>query len=181
MKPSTTKEPTTIMHKSITFKTEKTTKHLNQEHLYFAIIDNNPKLNVTRTFVINGTQLRCYIHQSIYHIAQQCSEKCVTYYTQEVVLYQSDFDDPDKVKNPMSETWNAAVLDSGNTNTTAGNICFKCYINSLKSEEKLKIQHHVEANIYRLCDGNLVEAVEKVDLPVAIGSKHVMFNRHSAK
>ena len=36
-------------------------------------------------------------------------------YTQEVVLYQSDFDHPDKLKNPVPETWNAAVLDSGAT------------------------------------------------------------------
>ena len=56
----------------------------------------------------------------------QCPEKCDTYYTQEVVLYQSDFDHPDKLKNLVSETWNAAVLDSGATNTVAGKIWFNC-------------------------------------------------------
>ena len=52
----------------------------------------------------NGTQLQCYICQNIYHMAQQCSEKHDTYYTKEVVLYHSDFDDPDKLKNLVSET-----------------------------------------------------------------------------
>ena len=31
-------------------------------------------------------------------MAQQCPEKRDTYYTQEVVLYQSDFDHPDKLR-----------------------------------------------------------------------------------
>ena len=46
----------------------------------------------------------------------------------------------------------------------------------MNSEEKWKIQHHVQANIYQLGDGNLVEAVENVDLPIAMGSKHAMLN-----
>ena len=43
-------------------------------------------------------------------MAQQCPEKHDTYYTQEVVLHQSDFDYPDKLKNLVSETWNAALF-----------------------------------------------------------------------
>ena len=31
-------------------------------------------------------------------MAQQCPEKRDTYYTQEVVLYESDFDHPDKLR-----------------------------------------------------------------------------------
>ena len=121
-------------------------------------------------------QLRCYICQSIYHISQQCPEKRDTYYTLEVVLYQSDFDHPDKLKNLMSETWNAMVLDSGTTNTVAGKIWFNCYVNSLNSTEKSKIQHHVGTNVHRLGDRNLVQAVENLDLPIAMSSKHVMLN-----
>ena len=109
-------------------------------------------------------------------MAQQCPEKRDTYYTQEVVRYQSDSEHPDKLKNLLSETWNAAVLDSGPTNTVAGKIWFNCYIDSLNSEEKSKIQHHVGTNVYRLGDGNLVQAVETVDLPIAMGSKHFMLN-----
>ena len=46
----------------------------------------------------------------------------------------------------------------------------------MNSEEKSKIQHHVGTNIYRLGDENLVRAVQNVDLPIAMGSKHVMLN-----
>ena len=68
-----------------------------------------------------------------------------------------------------------SVSDSGATNKVAGKIWFSCYVNSLNSEEKSRIQHHVATNVYRSGDGNLVQAVENVDLPIAMGSKHVMF------
>ena len=50
LKPSTTKEITEIMYKSIAIKIDKPIKHLNQEHLYITTIENNnnPKLDVTR-------------------------------------------------------------------------------------------------------------------------------------
>ena len=83
---------------------------------------------------------------------------------------------PDKLKNLVSETWNAAVLNKGATNLVAGKIWFNCSINSLNSEKKSKIQHHVGTNIYQLGDGNLVQAVENVELPIAMGGKHVMLN-----
>ena len=51
---------------------------------------------------------------------------------QDVVQYQLGFDHADKLKNLVSETWNAAVLDSGATNTVPGKICFICYINPLR-------------------------------------------------
>ena len=35
---------------------------------------------------------------------------------------------------------------------------------------KWKIQQHVGANIYRFGDWNLLEAVENVDLPIAVGN-----------
>ena len=36
-------------------------------------------------------------------MAQQCPKKHDTYYTQGLVLYQSDFDQPDKLENLVSE------------------------------------------------------------------------------
>ena len=103
-------------------------------------------------------------------------KNCDNYYTQEVVLNQSDFDHPVKLKNLESETWNAAVLDSGATNTVASKIWFNCYINSSNSEEKSKIQHHIGTNVYRFGNGKLVQAVENKDLPIVMGGEHVMLN-----
>ena len=47
----------------------------------------------------NGTQLKCHICESIYHMAQNCPGKFDTLYTQEVILYQSDFDHPEQLKH----------------------------------------------------------------------------------
>ena len=40
----------------------------------------------------NGIQLRCNLCESIYDMVQNCPEKCDLYYTQEFILFRSDFD-----------------------------------------------------------------------------------------
>lgn len=47
----------------------------------------------------NGIQLSCDICESIYHMAQSCSKKRGIYHTQETILFQSDFGQPDKLKH----------------------------------------------------------------------------------
>ena len=64
-------------------------------------------------------------------MAQNCPEKHNALYTQENVLYQSDFDHPEQLKTPVSESWNSAVLDGGATNTVADEVWYNCYITSL--------------------------------------------------
>ena len=83
----------------------------------------------------NSIQLRCHICKSIYHMAQNCPEKYDAQYTQEVVLYQSDFEHPEQLKTLVSESWNSAVLDSGTTNTVAGEVWYNCYITSLNKNK----------------------------------------------
>ena len=39
-----------------------------------------------------------------------------------------------------------------------------------------KIQHHGGTKVYQFGDGTLVQAVDNVDLPIAMGSKHVILN-----
>ena len=46
----------------------------------------------------------------------------MSYYTQAVLLCQSDFDYLDKLENVVSETWHTADLESGATNTVAADI-----------------------------------------------------------
>ena len=48
-----------------------------------------------------------------------------TYY---VVLYQSDYDHPNTLKNLVVESWNAAVLDSSASKTVCGQSWLDCYI-----------------------------------------------------
>ena len=83
----------------------------------------------------NGIQLRCDICESMYHMAQNCPEKYDLYYTQQVILFQSDFNHPEQIKNLASESWNAAVLD-GATNTAARKEWYNCYISSLCFDRK---------------------------------------------
>ena len=59
------------------------------------------------------------IYESIYHMAQNCPEKRDLYYRQEVILFQSDFEHPEQIKNFASEFWNVAVLDKGAKNIFA--------------------------------------------------------------
>ena len=53
-------------------------------------------------------------------MAQIFPEKRDLYYTQKVILFQSAFGHPGQIKNFASESWNAAVLDSGGANIVAG-------------------------------------------------------------
>ena len=123
----------------------------------------------------NSIQLRCQ-KQSIYHMAQNCPEKYDTLYTQEVVLYQSDFDHPEQLKTLVSESWNSAVLDSGATHTVAGEVWYNYYITSLNENEKQKIKHHTPGNTYRFGDGKLFPALQNVDIPISLGSRNLMLN-----
>ena len=106
-------------------------------------------------------------------MAQNCPEKYGTLYTQEVVLYQSDFDHPEQLKTLVSESWNSAVLDSGTTNTVAGEVWYNCYITSLNKNKKQKIKHHAPENTYRFGDGKLFPALQNFDMPISLGSEMV--------
>ena len=76
----------------------------------------------------------------------------------------------------LSQSWNAAVLDIGATNTVAGKEWYNCYISSLSFDEKTKIRRHKGTNIYRFRDGNLFTAIENDDIPIVLGKQHVMLN-----
>ena len=41
----------------------------------------------------------------------------------------------------------------------------------MNSKEESKIQHHVGTNVYQFGEGNLAQAVENVDLPIAMVAK----------
>ena len=87
----------------------------------------------------NGVQLGCHICESLRSMAKNCPEKNDTYYTQDVALYQPDSHHPKLLKTLASESWNAAVLDSGATNTVAGESWLNCYMSSLSESEKQKV------------------------------------------
>ena len=69
-----------------------------------------------------GIQLRCLICKSVYHFAQNCSEtrNQDTFFSQEVVLFQADYDHPAKLKNLVAESRNSAILDRETSNMVTG-------------------------------------------------------------
>ena len=94
-------------------------EHTRQGH-HLTSIDNNI-IEEEKTHVIVMVSICDVIFVKVlYHMAQNCPEKHNLFYKQEVILFQSDFDHPGQIKNSASESWNAAVLDSGATNTVAG-------------------------------------------------------------
>ena len=68
----------------------------------------------------SGIQLRCLIAQNL--DAQNCPEtrNQDTFFSQEVVLLQADYDHPAKLKNLVPESRNSAILDSGASNMVTG-------------------------------------------------------------
>ena len=106
-------------------------------------------------------------------MAQNCPEKYDAQYTQEVVLYQSDFEHPEQLKTLVSESWNSAVLDSAATHTVAGEVWYNYYITSLNENEKQRIKHHTPGNTYRFGDGKLFPALQNFDMPISLGSEMV--------
>ena len=46
----------------------------------------------------------------------------------EVILFQSDYDYPGQMQTLVSESWNAALLDSGASKTVCGKIWLKEYL-----------------------------------------------------
>ena len=69
-----------------------------------------------------GNPTKCAICHSINHWTQNCSdrESQNTYVGNEVVLHQSDYDNPNELKNLTSEIWSSALLDCGASKTVCG-------------------------------------------------------------
>ena len=86
------------------------------------------------------------------------------------------FDRLEQLKTLVSESWNSAVLNSGATNTVAGEVWYNSYITSLNENDKQKIKHHKPGNTYRFGDGKLFPALQNVDIPISLGSRNVVLN-----
>ena len=82
----------------------------------------------------NGVQLKCLVYENIYHLAQNCPEKKSqdSLFSQETVLFETDYDHPAKLRNLVSESRNAAALDIGATNAATRTSWMNTYIDSLE-------------------------------------------------
>ena len=96
--------------------------------------------------------------------------------SQEVALFQADYDHPAKFKNLVAESENSAILDSGASNTVTGQSRINTYIESLDDQDKTKIVFCDSTNVYRFGNSKTIPATRNVDIPVMIGSKQFTLN-----
>ena len=89
------------------------------------------------------------------------------------MLHQTDYDDPQELKFLMSETWNAALLDSGSDKTACSNEWFSQYVNNLCEQDQQQIQYSERNHMYRFGDGKKVKATHRAKIPALIGNNHI--------
>ena len=120
----------------------------------------------------NGIQLRSLIRESVYHFAQNCPEakNQDAFFSQEVVLFQEDYDHSAKLKNLVPESRNSAIRNSGASITVTGESWMNTYIEILDDQDKAKIVFRDSTNVYRFGDGKTILATRSVDIPVVTGS-----------
>ena len=61
--------------------------------------------------------------------------------TNEIIMFQSDFDHPTNLRTLFSESWNHAVLDSGASKTICESMWLSTYVDSL-SDSGISLQLH---------------------------------------
>ena len=110
----------------------------------------------------NGVQLRWLVCESIYHFAQISPETKSqdTFFSQEIVPFETDYDYLAKLRTLVSESRNA--------NTVTGASWMNTYIDSLEDEEKVKVRCRESENFCCFVDGNTVPAIKNVDIPMII-------------
>ena len=83
-----------------------------------------------------GNITRCTICEYVNHWDQSCPDKNnkinpnETWISYKAVLFQSDFDNLNELKGLLSESWSAAVLDSGASKTVCGKVWLDSYLDS---------------------------------------------------
>ena len=88
----------------------------------------------------------------------------------EVVLHQSDFDNPNELKNLTSETWSSALLNCGASKTVYGKKWLTHYVNNLSDEDQQEVSFGHSNHICRFGDGQKIESLHSAKIPAIIGS-----------
>ena len=140
---------------------EESCSFITQELVMFQSIDNfMPEV------------LNCYIKQP-------CDEFPSDDVPLEIIMHQSceqKSENTDTINNLVSETFHAAVLDSGATKTVAGKLWFDEYLNVLSDGDKNMVKYNTPNSVYKFGDGRGVKSLNNVDIPVIIGGNRVQVN-----
>jgi len=119
-----------------------------------------------------GQPTRCNICQSINHWATQCPDKNndnhdVTYLVNELVLTDSI------LQSLISETWSAAILDSGATSTVCGTTWFNEFEKSLNEIDRAKITYLDSHKPFKFGVGEPSISIKAVKIPAWIGKHNI--------
>ena len=126
-----------------------------------------------------GRITRCSICDSVNHWKSRCPDKDYikerpTYFN--VVLYQSDVDEPSNVKSLVHETIGAGVADCGASNTCCGRNWLQQHIELLSDEDRDFITYHPSNSYYKFGYGPAQKASTTIRFPIYIGSKKVLLD-----
>ena len=88
----------------------------------------------------------------------------------QITLFQSNFDEPGRLKSLVGESLNCGVLDSGASKTVCGKPWFKAYLESLREVDKKRVSYESSMNIFKFGDGKKVGSLKRATIPAVIGS-----------
>ncbi|XP_057302644.1 uncharacterized protein LOC130636814 [Hydractinia symbiolongicarpus] len=128
-----------------------------------------------------GEPLRCHICQSVMHFARFCPHGNKTF---DKPVFQAS-DENDMVEKAvlftgaviedksvlLSEALNCVVLDSACSATVTGEDWLKCYLDSLTTEQKCKIQRSPSDTVFRFGGGERLKSNGKVKIPCNMAGK----------
>ena len=135
-----------------------------------------------------GNTTRCIICDLVNHWANDCPDRHPsrrsrpTYMathtsvpssnsmTDDIVMFQSDFDHPSNLHTLVAESWNHAVLGS---KTVCGAIWSANYVDSLSDTDKATVTYRNSTNSFRFGDGQQVQSQSMVCLPAYLSDKRV--------
>ena len=141
-----------------------------------------PKTNIKG---LDGQPRTCSICDSIYHFFKNCPEvkkqkrdydNRNRYGNQEVNLSFLSFvgcasSNDEKLQKLLDDSQGYALLDSGCSNTVAGEDWFSKYVENLSTSDKLKIKVEASSESFTFGDGNTHKAKRRITFPCWVGGK----------
>ena len=110
------------------------------------------------------------------HITADPDVLDINYVTNDVTLFQSDFDSPTHLQNLVAESWNHAVLDSGASRTVCGQVWLNAYVACLNVDDKSRVSYSNSSSIFRFEDGRKVPATSTACIPAHIDNQQLFID-----
>ena len=126
----------------------------------------------------NGSPLKCYKCDSIYHLAWECPKsmgkqsnantKAGINFSMFVGCASSQNND-NNLQKLVNESKGYAILDSGCSTTVCGEKWLNDFVKSLSDEERMQIKIEPSAQTFTFGDGNTVVSKRKITIPCWMG------------